>query len=141
MAVMPREVNQSQISVPSRSMANALWPPPGNTTIATPVFFFVGEYTVSVGLETLHTQSNGAPLCVALLVAYSGFIAGWAAASGGVPGQMGICTCPGDGCQTFVCALKQRHAKRAQVKNSIFTVISGAEFNAKTRRGKSAKGI
>lgn len=35
--------NHAKISAPSRSMANALWPPPGNTTIATPVFVPVGE--------------------------------------------------------------------------------------------------
>jgi hypothetical protein len=37
-------------------------------------------------------------------------------ASGTVPGQIGICVCPGDGCQTLVLALKLPIEKKKQMK-------------------------
>ena len=41
--VIPLETSQSQVSVPSRSIARTLYPPPGNTTTAAPVLPAAGE--------------------------------------------------------------------------------------------------
>jgi hypothetical protein len=40
--VIPAELSQAHTSVPSRSMARMLYPPPGNTTTAAPVLFCGG---------------------------------------------------------------------------------------------------
>ena len=49
------------------------------------------------------------------------------AASGTVPGHIGTCVCPGDGCHTDFCALRPPHAntiQRAKIKG--FVTISTA---------------
>src|SRR5437868_14942088 len=85
--VMPRDVSQSQISVPSESIARNWYPPPGNTTTATPVLRPSGAYLVIVGTLTSlarghQSRSGGGP-------SDSGFGSG--SGSGTAPGQMGIC--------------------------------------------------
>src|SRR3954451_16213208 len=95
MQVIPRDVSQSQISVPSKSMARNWKPPPGNTTAAAPVFRPLAAYTVIVGWLTSlalghHSRPAGGPTD-------SGFGSG--IASGTAPGQIGTCTWPGDGSQ------------------------------------------
>src|SRR5580692_9449031 len=67
-----------------------------------------------VGWVTLRTQVNGLYFGVIMLVTYSGPGTCWRIASGGVPGQMGTCVCPGEGCQTFVCASRRAGAKTIQ---------------------------
>src|ERR1700722_14685446 len=86
--VIPREVSQSQTSVPSRSIANPSKPPPGNTTTATPVFFSVGEYSVIVGCVTFFTQAEVFPAtkCSFSISVPSGRGAG--CASGTAPGHI-----------------------------------------------------
>src|SRR4051794_25741088 len=51
---MPALFSQAATSVPSRSQARFQYPPPGQITIAAPVFFSgAGRNTVMVGLVTL----------------------------------------------------------------------------------------
>src|ERR1700678_3525431 len=95
---MPLDVSQSQISVPSRSIASTWKPPPGSTTTAAPVFFPFGAYTVIVGRVTLLTHVHGLPAtglsdCPSVSGPETGF------ASGATPGHIGIWVCPGEGCQ------------------------------------------
>src|SRR6185437_2761201 len=97
--VTPRDVSQSQICVPSKSMANTRYPPPGNTTTAAPVLRSLASYTVIVGRLTSLTLDQ---LCGPLPgPTDSGFESG--IASGTAPGQIGTCTWPGDGCQPSAC--------------------------------------
>src|SRR6185437_10751555 len=83
-------------------MASTWKPPPGNTTTAAPLLFTWGAKTVIVGCETLRMPVTDLPAnCgrrLVLVTAYSG--PGSGCASGGDPGQSGICRCPGEGCQT-----------------------------------------
>ena len=54
------------------------------------------------------------------VLTYSG--PGTGCASGTAPGHIGTCVCPGDGCQTGVCALRPPHAnttQRAKIKGFI----------------------
>jgi hypothetical protein len=54
-------------------------------------------------METLSTEIHGLPATKSfgpVVIAISGPAAG--CRSGAAPGQMGICVCPGDGCQTEV---------------------------------------
>src|ERR1700684_1504234 len=82
-------------------------PPPGNTTTAARVLFPVGEYIVIVGRETLLTDWVGLPgIRFVETSAVSGPPVPAATASGTVPGHIGTCICPRDGCQTDVCAIK-----------------------------------
>src|SRR6266566_7150977 len=85
-------------------------------TTAAPVFFPSGEYTVIVGRVTLNTPTTGLPAISPSFpddaVVTSGPATGWG--SGTVPGHIGTCVCPGDGCQTGVCALRPPHAKTTQ---------------------------
>src|SRR5213078_1634591 len=89
--VIPFDVNQSQISVPSPLMANPSNPPPGNTTAATPVFSRSGENTVMVG-RTMLVHSVSGP--------------GAGCASGDAAGQIGTCTGLSEGCSTAAGACK-----------------------------------
>jgi hypothetical protein len=57
-------------------------------------------------------QSHRVPAVVVEFVTYSG--PGTGCASGTAPGHIGICVCPDDGCQAFVCALKPPHANTTQ---------------------------
>lgn len=43
--------------------------------------------------------------------------------SGTAPGQICICLCPDEGCQTFVCALKRPHARMKQININVFCDI------------------
>jgi len=114
--VIPLEVSQSHSSVPSRSMASTWNPPPGITTTAAPVFLPWGAYTVSVGCVTLVTEVTGFPANSSLpTVAVSG--PGTDCLPGGLPGQIGIWTCPPDGSQAVACAFAaldahSRHSAR-----------------------------
>src|ERR1700733_1584664 len=56
-----------------------------------------------------------------MFVTYSG--TGTGCASGTAPGHIGICVCPGDGCQTDVCALTPPDANRTQRAKSKGLVI------------------
>src|SRR4051812_20105087 len=85
---MPRDTSQSQMSEPSPLMANAWYPPPGNTIMATPVAPELAAYTVIVGVLTLNAPPPESP--------DSGL--GFGIVSGGTPGQIGTCTWPGAGC-------------------------------------------
>src|SRR5438093_9009348 len=76
-----------------------------------------------VGCETLTTKTNGLPATTQFVLDKTASGPGTGGASGTAPGQIGTCTCPGDGCQTFVCALRLPHAKTMQVTNNIFGVI------------------
>src|SRR5204863_1120609 len=76
-----------------------------------------------VGCETLTTKTNGLPATPQSVLDKTASGPGTACASGTAPGQIGTCVCPGDGCQTFVCALRLPHAKTMQVTNNIFAVI------------------
>jgi hypothetical protein len=59
MHVIPLDVIQSHISVPSDVITTALNPPPGNTIIAAVLFLPVGGKTVIVGEATSKTASEG----------------------------------------------------------------------------------
>src|SRR5262252_3630470 len=87
--VMPREMSQLQISTPSPRMASAWYPPPGNTSMATPVLVPCAGYTVIVGRLTLKAPPSGSPV--------SGLGSG--NGSGAAPGQIGTCSWPEEGCQ------------------------------------------
>src|SRR5580693_2529342 len=86
--VIPRDVSQSQTSVPSRSIANPSKPPPGNTTTATPVFFSVGEYTVMVGCVTFSSHVHVLPATSLSFTVTVSSEPGAACASGISPGQI-----------------------------------------------------
>src|SRR6185437_9567588 len=97
-------------------MANPSNPPPGNTTTAIPVFFPVGAYIVIVGCVTLSTQMTGLPPTREPESVFIVSGPGTACASGTVPGHIGICACPGDGCQICVCAIEAAlHTKKTQI--------------------------
>ena len=75
-----------------------------------------------VGSETLHNATHDTPLGDNTFVTYSGPGTSWACASGTAPGHIRTCACPGDGCQTFVCALRRPHTNttpRAKIKGFI----------------------
>src|ERR1051325_12242920 len=82
-----------------------------------------------VGCETLTTKTNGCSATTHGGEAGSGLLdktassPGTGCTSGTAPGQIGTCVCPGDGCQTFVCALRLPPAKAMQVTNNIFAII------------------
>jgi hypothetical protein len=57
-------------------------------------------------------QTHRVPAVVVEFVTYSG--PGTGCASGTAPGHIGICVCPGDGCQPFVCARRPPHANTTQ---------------------------
>src|ERR1051325_11525850 len=73
-----------------------------------------------VGCETLTTKTNGCSATTHGGEAGSGLLdktassPGTGCTSGTAPGQIGTCVCPGDGCQTFVCALRLPHATTTQ---------------------------
>jgi hypothetical protein len=90
MQFTPADASHVQTSVPSKSIANTLYPPPGNTTTAAPLFFTFDEYRVIVGSETLLSRVTGSPatylsLLEDVVVSASGFDC----APGAVPGQTG----------------------------------------------------
>src|SRR6266566_3789154 len=98
-------------------------------TTAAPVFFPSGEYTVIVGRVTLNTPTTGLPAISPSfpddVVVTSGPATG--CASGAVPGQIGTCVCPGDGCQAGVCALRSPNANTTQrAKSKGFITIPSA---------------
>src|SRR5207244_12857502 len=97
--------------------------PPAKPPTATPVWVPLGEETVIVGCETLTTKTNGLPATTQFVLDKTASGPGTGCASGTAPGQIGTCVCPGDGCQTFVCALRLPHAKTMQATNNIFAVI------------------
>ena len=74
-----------------------------------------------VGRETLPTSIHGLPATNSVTVLeISGPATG--CASGAVPGHIGTCVCPGEGCQTGVCALKEPNVittKRAKSKGLV----------------------
>src|SRR5579875_3517840 len=75
-----------------------------------------------VGTETLLIYVHGLPATrsLASIPALSGLTAGLA--SGGIPGQMGTCVCPEDGCQTCVWALRAKGAdSRQRTQRASFT--------------------
>src|ERR1700690_700239 len=96
--VTPFDVSQSQTSVPSRSMARILYPPPGNTTTAAPVLLSFGAKIVMVGRDTLLTSVHGLPATGSATVSAVSS-SGPAPAPGGVPGQGNNCL--GPGCKTW----------------------------------------
>src|SRR3981081_1046700 len=64
--VIPRDVSQSQISVPSKSSASSRYPPQVNPTTAAPVLRPLAAYTVMVGRLTSlalghHSRPGGGP--------------------------------------------------------------------------------
>src|SRR2546427_5570912 len=75
-----------------------------------------------VGRETLTTKTNGLPATTQSVLDKTASGPGTGGASGTAPGQIGTCVCPGDGCQTFVCALSLPQAKTMQVTNNILGV-------------------
>src|SRR5256885_8993972 len=75
-----------------------------------------------VGCETLTTKTNGLPATTQSVLDKTASGPGTGCASGTAPGQISTCECPGDGCQTFVCALSLPHAKTMQVANNIFVL-------------------
>src|SRR6266403_5959230 len=78
-----------------------------------------------VGCETWPT-TNPSPAFA--IVATSGPVTGWG--SGTVPGHIGTCVCPGEGCQPGVCALRPPHANTTQrAKSQGFITIPTAEYN------------
>src|SRR5665213_38686 len=100
MQVVPIEFSQLHTSVPSMSMARILYPPPGNTTTAAPVFLIFGENTVIVGMETLVRRIKGRPatrrsLAIVRLLSAGGF----AGSPGARPGHTGKVRCSGSGGQ------------------------------------------
>src|SRR6187401_2331650 len=97
-----------------------------------------------VGCETFTTKTNGLSATTHSREAGSGLLdktasrPGTGCTSGTAPGQIGTCVCPGDGCQTFVCALRLPHAKTMQVTNSNFGVILFTMCSAGNKRCGSA---
>src|SRR5580658_3811814 len=81
-----------------------------------------------VGRVTLLTPVAGLPVSIhgfAVVSANSGPATGWG--SGTLPGHIGTCVCPGDGCHTGFCALRPPNAdttKRAKIK-SFMTIPKG----------------
>ena len=74
-------------------MARMLYPPPGNTTTAAPVFLPFGVYTVMVGVETLPSRTTGRPairLSFAVVMSASGGM--FADSPGATPGHTGNVT-------------------------------------------------
>src|SRR5262250_98941 len=59
--VIPRAVAQSHTSVPSRSIARPLYPPPGNTSTAAPALTPFALKIVTVGRVTSQIQVTGRP--------------------------------------------------------------------------------
>src|SRR5438876_11749682 len=77
-----------------------------------------------VGCETLTTKTNGLPATTQSVLDKTASGPGTGCASGTAPGQIGTCVCPGDGCQTFVCALRPPHANTTQrAKIKVFITI------------------
>src|SRR5438132_11152656 len=66
-----------------------------------------------VGCETLTTKTNGLPPTTQSVLDKTASGPATGCASGTAPGHISTCVCPGDGCQTFVCALRLPHAKTA----------------------------
>jgi hypothetical protein len=101
-------------------MARTSWPPPGNTTTAVPVFASIGEWTVIVGRETLSTAIHGlpatsfaSPMAETTVTASSSGPAS-CGAPGVVPGHIGTCVWPGDGCQAVAAAQGPANASRRE---------------------------
>src|SRR5260370_20349169 len=71
----PKELSHWHTSVPSRSIARILYPPPGNTTTVAPLLEPAGaRYIVSVGLLTRPSRITGFPATrpsVGLVVSFS----------------------------------------------------------------------
>jgi hypothetical protein len=85
--------------------------------------------------------SHDAPPGVKMFVTYSG--PGTGCGSGTAPGHIGSCVCPGDGCQTLVCALKPPQAKAMQITNTslavnLFIVLNEAKSNNKPPPAREA---
>src|SRR5437764_9276381 len=113
---MPFDVSQSQISVPSRSIASPMNPPPGQTITAAPVFLPFAGNTVIVGCETLVIQVQGLPATnsfVSTVTEDSG--SGGGNASGAFPGQIGICTSGAGGCHTAALTLRPPNTSTPQI--------------------------
>ncbi len=100
-AVTPIELSHSATIVPSCSQARLLYPPPGQTTIATPVFFSGdGRLMVNVGFDTLVMLVTTSLFF--FLVSFSGSIGAVSPGGGGGPevddrGRRGVGGQGGDG--------------------------------------------
>ena len=91
---MPLAVIQSQISVPSRSIASPLNPPPGKTIIDTPAFLPLAGKIVIVGDVTSRTNVHGLPATSLFAVTARSGGGGLSSISGAPFGQIGIWTLP-----------------------------------------------
>src|SRR5205807_6127681 len=104
-------------------------------TPAAPVFFPCGEQTVIVGRDTLLTPTAGLPATrhsFPVVVANSGPATGWG--SGTLPGHIGTCVCPDDGCHTGFCALRLPNpdtTQRTKIKDFI-TIPQGQDRARRT---------
>src|SRR5439155_8679302 len=78
-----------------------------------------------VGYETLTTKTNCLPATTQSVLDKTASGPGTGCASGTAPGQIGTCVCPGDACQTFVCARRPPNVNtthRAKIK-SFITIV------------------
>ena len=95
---MPRDVSQSQASVPSRSMARISKPPPGNTTTAAPVFPSSADTPSSWAGHVGHRRHRSDQPAISSLTA--GFRARYRLGVRRGPGHIATCAWPGSGCQS-----------------------------------------
>src|SRR6266481_1836559 len=71
---------------------------------------------VIVGRETWATRTHGLPATrESVTVVVSSSVPPTGCASGGFPGHIGTCVCPGDGCQVVCCALAPPNANTTQM--------------------------
>jgi hypothetical protein len=87
------------------------------------VFFPCGAYTVIVGRDTLETPTIGLPP-ISLVPVRVNSGPGIGCESGALPGQIGICACPAEGCQTadFACALAHAASKHRTTTRSFIAL-------------------
>src|SRR5271157_5136241 len=83
-----------------------------------------------VGRDTLLTPTAGLPATrnsSPVVLATSGPATG--CGSGTLPGHIGTCVCPADGCQVVCCALEPPNANTTQTAKSkcFITILAGAE--------------
>src|ERR1051325_3195863 len=95
-----------------------------------------------VGCATFTTKTNGLPATIQSFLDNTASGPGTGCAAGATPGQIGTWVCPGDGFQTFVCALRVPHARtvqRAKMKSFITIVMVTGWCERSTKRGLSQK--
>jgi len=120
---MPMEVSQSQTSVPSRSMARMLYPPPGNTSMAERELGPVGEYKVKVGADTLPSLMIGLPPIVwSPGIAVSSLRPCLASEPGAARGQRGTVVVPTAGCHAVFWASEKALVNIKKKKSQVLCI-------------------